>query len=111
MPKVGGYKYRNNPCGDPFEEITPPTNFGAQPTPVQAEYNAGDTIDLTVNLNANHGGYFEFRLCGQKTGLTNECFEANKLERCCLALSWIQDCAGFRPDVMSRVIPCHVPKT
>jgi hypothetical protein len=77
----GGYRYRNNPCGDPYQEVTPATNFAAEPTAVQAEYNAGDTIDLTVALNANHGGYFEFRVCGQKTELTNECFEANVLER------------------------------
>jgi hypothetical protein len=119
--KPGGYRFTNGPCGDPFEGISPLTNYAAQPSPVQAEYNAGDTIDVTANLNANHGGYFEVRVCGKKTGLTNECFEANKLERCCPVLSMIHICAGLSLAgcdgsrhscklQVSAVLDAHVPR-
>jgi hypothetical protein len=70
----------NGPCGDPFQDLS--TNFVNQPGEIQANYTMGATIDLVVDVTANHGGFFEYRLCPRRTGLTNECFESNKLERC-----------------------------
>jgi hypothetical protein len=69
-----------SPCGDPFQDAR--TNFINEAGPPQATYSMGATIDLSVDITVNHGGYFEYRLCPKKTGLTKECFEANKLERC-----------------------------
>jgi hypothetical protein len=69
----------NGPCGDPFQDQE--TSFANEPGPIQATYSMGSTIDLVVDVTANHGGFFEYRVCPRRSGLTNECFEANKLER------------------------------
>jgi hypothetical protein len=69
-----------SPCGDPFQDAK--TNFINEPGAPQATYTMGATIDLSVDVTVNHGGYFEFRLCPRKTGLTEDCFKSNVLERC-----------------------------
>lgn len=44
-------------------------------------YFPGSTIDVLINLDTNHGGYFEFELCRRdsfSTIETDECFEKLK---------------------------------
>lgn len=48
-------------CGDPFQLVSPATDYAGNPAPVQATYTAGQTISITVKVTANHGGYFAFR--------------------------------------------------
>jgi hypothetical protein len=54
---------RGNPgvCGDPFQLVSPASDYVSNPTPIQATYTAGQAISITVKVTANHGGYFAFR--------------------------------------------------
>lgn len=67
-------------CGDPFQDAS--TNFVAAAHSVQATYSQGQTIDITVDVNVNHGGRFSFSVCNRNSGLDQSCFDQNKLERC-----------------------------
>ena len=47
-------------------------------------YKKDSTIEVGVELTANHQGYFEFRLCPhnfQKISETEHCFEQNLLQQ------------------------------
>ena len=48
------------------------------------EYKQGQTINVTVEVTANHLGFFEFRLCpvnNVKVRATHECLNRNLLKR------------------------------
>ncbi|CAD5120221.1 DgyrCDS8793 [Dimorphilus gyrociliatus] len=74
------------PCGDPWNQPTPRDNeFGGKfgNGVVTRLYQTGQVIDITVEITANHRGWFEFRICSQDTAgnpITNECFDNNILE-------------------------------
>eukprot|EP00092_Neocalanus_flemingeri_P005351 GFUD01005765.1.p1 GENE.GFUD01005765.1~~GFUD01005765.1.p1 ORF type:complete len:328 (-),score=66.88 GFUD01005765.1:130-1092(-) len=68
-------------CGDayndPVKEHEAPGGRFATGIIVR-EYQPGDTMDITVDVTANHQGYFTFRLCPVQTANTDpgqECFE------------------------------------
>jgi hypothetical protein len=82
QPYLSRQKIKNGPCGDPFQDLN--SNIKDKSGPPQATYTTNATIDLTVDITANYGGYFEFRLCPQRTSLQNVCFESIKLKRCVL---------------------------
>ena len=45
-------------------------------------YYQGEEINITIDITANHYGYFEFRLCKNDIFMqkvTHECFEENLL--------------------------------
>ena len=78
-------------CGDPFKPYaksgTPESDFFGKPCDPIVTYEEGQIIDLEVNLNVNHGGNFEFKLCDQPGGAfpDQSCFDAHILKRCACA--------------------------
>ncbi|XP_076824944.1 uncharacterized protein LOC143470595 isoform X2 [Clavelina lepadiformis] len=52
-------------CGDPFQAEMKPHEAGGKYALgiITRKYEAGDVIDVTVEITAQHKGYFEFRLC------------------------------------------------
>ena len=53
-------------CGDPWfaeprEHEAPDGKFATGT--ITAEYSQGQTIDIQIDITANHKGFFEFRLC------------------------------------------------
>lgn len=53
-------------CGDPYDQQQPRQNEagGKYATGIiSAHYTVGQVIDITVDVTANHKGWFEFRLC------------------------------------------------
>ncbi|XP_071454440.1 uncharacterized protein [Hetaerina americana] len=77
---------RCGPCGDDYSERRPRMNentgvYGRGV--VSKTYTSGQEITATVDVTANHGGYFEFRLCplaSKKDIETEECFDRYPLE-------------------------------
>ena len=47
--------------------------------PVQAVYNAGDTVEMTWRVAADHGGKYSYRICLDGTD-TEECFKKTELK-------------------------------
>lgn len=66
-------------CGDPYQGMA--SAFAANPTAIQVTYTAGQTINLEVRLNVNHGGRFGFKLCNRRTGIDQACFNQYPLVR------------------------------
>lgn len=68
-------------CGDPYTMRPPrPHETGGYMVVNRTvrNYFPGSTIDVIVDLQTNHGGYFEFELCRRdsfETPETDECFE------------------------------------
>jgi hypothetical protein len=68
-------------CGDPYTAQRPrPHETGGYMTMNKTvkNYFPGSTIDVLVDLDTNHGGYFEFELCRRDSFdiiETDECFE------------------------------------
>ncbi|XP_052081951.1 uncharacterized protein LOC127719748 [Mytilus californianus] len=53
-------------CGDPYDQTQPRENEagGKYATGIiSAQYTVGQVIDISVEITANHKGWFEFRLC------------------------------------------------
>ena len=51
-------------CGDPYQGPLEHEAGGQFATgTIAAEYTSGSAIDVTVQITANHKGWFEFRLC------------------------------------------------
>lgn len=46
-----------------------------------ATYSEGGPVTLKVELTANHGGKFFFRICNRSTNLDEACFGTNFLTR------------------------------
>lgn len=63
-------------CGDPFQSMTDiRTNFLNEPCSIQETVPEGSEYTVTVELSNQHGGYFEFAICPESMGPTEECFE------------------------------------
>lgn len=63
-------KGKCGPCGDAWDQATPRANeFGGKfgNGVITRLYQTGQVIDVTVEITANHRGWFEFRLCQQDT--------------------------------------------
>ena len=94
-------------CGDPYQQQPRENEAGGKYASglITRLYRAGDVIDVTVDLTANHGGYFEFRLCaikGQNRFETQDCFDRNPL--------LIRDIPGedFQYRIKDRSMQGHV---
>ncbi|XP_069120051.1 uncharacterized protein [Argopecten irradians] len=72
-------------CGDPYDQAHPRENEagGKYATGlIVSHYNMGSAINITVQLTANHLGYFEFRLCVNNNvskAITEECLSQHML--------------------------------
>ena len=67
-------------CGDPFQQRPRDNEAGGKYASglITRLYRSGETIPITIDLTANHGGYFEFRLCPvekRRVRATRECFD------------------------------------
>ncbi len=91
-------------CGDDFGQEQPRDHEagGKYGTDVNAaRYVVGQTIDISIDLTTNHGGYFEIKLCdkGKKNKPADEaCFEKYTLE------------LADKPGEVKYVIPEDTPK-
>ena len=68
-------------CGDPWfadpRDHEAPNGRFATGT-ITASYNQGQTIDVQIDITANHKGFFEFKLCpnvGNTEDPTQDCFD------------------------------------
>ncbi|KOB64570.1 Eukaryotic translation initiation factor 3 subunit A [Operophtera brumata] len=69
-------------CGDAWDAPTPRAHelggrFGKGV--IVRKYAPKDAITIKVELTANHNGYFEFRVCEEAKGTTQECLDKNVL--------------------------------
>ena len=74
-------------CGDNWADNRPRANDegGTYGTGIIGRtYTQGQTIDVTVNITVNLGGFFEFRLCASKTSssqlVTQDCLDQTQLQ-------------------------------
>ncbi|WIA19533.1 hypothetical protein OEZ85_004142 [Tetradesmus obliquus] len=84
-------------CGDPFQTVTNPSlgSYFANMAPMAATtFSAGQRVRFSWTITTNHGGFFGFKICPQRTGLTQACFDANVLQRA--------DGLGTRTYILSR---------
>lgn len=70
-------------CGDAWDSKKPRAHeyggvFGQGV--VVRKYGVGATINIRVELTANHNGYFEFRICPDYKTTTQECLDQNILK-------------------------------
>jgi len=63
-------------------DFPPNTSGGVMPTNIQATYEKGQEIDVSVRVTAHHKGHFEFFVCPIEYGQapTRECFWSHPLE-------------------------------
>ncbi|KAK4036923.1 hypothetical protein OUZ56_028967 [Daphnia magna] len=79
-------KGRCGECGDEWSLPRPRPNDegGRYGTGIKGKtYRQGSVIDISVNVSANHKGYFEFRLCPKNSAselVTQECLNTNLLK-------------------------------
>ncbi|KAL1435226.1 hypothetical protein MTO96_011148 [Rhipicephalus appendiculatus] len=72
-------------CGDPWNQPTPRNNEAGGKYGkgiIVRRYKRGDVMKASVQLTANHRGYFEFRLCpvnDPKVAATDECMAKHPL--------------------------------
>ncbi|WIA39807.1 hypothetical protein OEZ86_005860 [Tetradesmus obliquus] len=84
-------------CGDPFQTVTSPSlgSYFANMAPMAATtFSAGQRVRFSWTITTIHGGFFRFKICPQRTGLTQACFVANVLQRA--------DGLGTRTYILSR---------
>ncbi|XP_067658857.1 uncharacterized protein [Haliotis asinina] len=73
-------------CGDPYEQVPPRDNEagGKYGLGVIARgYKTGQDLPITIEITANHEGYFEFRLCKNDDVtkvVTQACLDQNLLQ-------------------------------
>lgn len=70
-------------CGDAWDQPTPrPHELGGRfgKGVIVRKYNPRDTIMIKVELTASHNGYFEFRVCDEPKGTTQECLDKHVLQ-------------------------------
>ncbi|VVC94563.1 uncharacterized protein LOC126973912 [Leptidea sinapis] len=71
-------------CGDAYNMATPRTHelggkYGLGI--IVAEYEAGEVVEMTVQLSVYHKGYWYFKICTDPTSESNqECFDEHQLE-------------------------------
>merc|ERR1712168_72139 len=86
-------------CGDPYDGRRDHEAGGRYATgTIVAEYKQGEVIPITVQLTANHKGYFEFSLCPHNNihvPATQECFDQYILQ--------LADGSGTRRPISSTV--------
>ena len=80
-------------CGDPFKpkEPTYDSDFFGSPCDPIITYEEGQVIDITILIQAQHGGMWEMRLCDQPGSSfpSQDCFNKHVLKRCAHArLPW-----------------------
>lgn len=71
-------------CGDPWDQKPPRAHeYGGKygRGVVVRKYLIGSSVELRVELTANHNGYFEFRLCPRMENVTQECLDEHPLLR------------------------------
>ncbi|XP_041356320.1 uncharacterized protein LOC121373666 [Gigantopelta aegis] len=73
-------------CGDAYDDSPRPNEWPGEYAKgiVTESYTAGDVITVQVDVTANHGGYFEFRLCPLKSYMmeaTQACLDRLLLEQ------------------------------
>lgn len=72
-------------CGDRYDDPVPrPHEDGGKygNGVIGRRYTMGQTIDIEVDINANHWGYFELKICpvdGKRQPPTQECFDRHPL--------------------------------
>ena len=71
-------------CGDPWDQNPRDHEPGGQYATgkIGKTYHEGQIINITVDITANHYGYFEFRLCQNDEfmkAVTQECFDKHLL--------------------------------
>ncbi|XP_023344479.1 uncharacterized protein LOC111713764 [Eurytemora carolleeae] len=72
-------------CGDRFDEPIPRSHEGGGKYGngiIGRRYSMGQTIDIEIDISANHWGHFELKLCpinGKNTIATQECFDKHPL--------------------------------
>ncbi|XP_060063172.1 uncharacterized protein LOC132543673 [Ylistrum balloti] len=68
-------------CGDPYDQSPPRENEAGGKYAkgiISRRYRKGSQMDITIQITANHLGYFEFRLCDNNDvtkPITNECLK------------------------------------
>lgn len=72
-------------CGDPYQQDPRDNEIGGKYYSgiITRTYPVGGTIDVVIGLTANHGGYFEFKLCpiqDPANGESDACFDSHPLE-------------------------------
>lgn len=75
-------EYKCGVCGDDYRDARPRANelggrYGSTGL-IPRTYEQGDLFDVKVQLTAHHKGFFEFKLCEMKPGMTTEdesCFD------------------------------------
>ena len=71
-------------CGDPWDQDPRDHEPGGQYATgiIGKTYYEGQSINITIDVTANHNGYFEFRLCQNDEFMkvvTQECFDEHLL--------------------------------
>ncbi|XP_041360499.1 uncharacterized protein LOC121376787 [Gigantopelta aegis] len=86
-------------CGDPYDGVHKHETGGVFASNlIPRTYSVGQIIDITIEVTANHGGYFEFHLC-PKSVLSQDCFDKYPL----LVVG-----EGYRYHIKSRKSPMTV---
>ncbi|KAL0867947.1 hypothetical protein ABMA27_008620 [Loxostege sticticalis] len=70
-------------CGDAWDAQQPRAHeYGGRfyKGVIVRRYAPKDTITIKVELTANHNGYFEFRICDEFKGTTQDCLDKNVLK-------------------------------
>lgn len=81
-----GQGYKCGICGDPYDESQPRKHEIGGPYYkgyLVANYTTEQVIDVTVQITANHKGFFQFKLCpvpGFQTEATQECLDRTVLK-------------------------------
>ncbi|KAF0716799.1 Aste57867_2659 [Aphanomyces stellatus] len=107
-------------CGDPYSQQAPrPHETGGGVYALFPKYGSkviggcfapGQTMDLTVEITANHKGYFEFALCklnGRTDAETEQCFNATPLVQPNGQKQWPLP-AGIKTFNMQYVLPAGI---
>ncbi|XP_069121891.1 uncharacterized protein [Argopecten irradians] len=64
-------------CGDPYQQHPRDNEAGGKYATgtVSRHYKTGDVVTFSVDVTANHEGYFEFRLCPADDVVTQACLD------------------------------------
>ena len=68
-------------CGDPHQASIGDLNIKNNITAVQATYAPGQTISVTINIRAQHGGYLMIKICPRSNNLDQACFDQYTLTK------------------------------